>query len=135
MHDAVPAYGSIVGAGANACVLHYVANNAQAKDGDLVLVDAGAERVLAVGDFIRGQPDACLPVTRSIIMNGARITSSRLEAPPSSRPRCPGSPNSSSRFTSCSAAMSSRRRQAADSSATVIAGFAKLVDETFAFGL
>jgi Xaa-Pro aminopeptidase len=38
-HDAVPAYGSIVGAGANACVLHYVANNAVASDGDLVLVD------------------------------------------------------------------------------------------------
>ena len=39
----VPAYGSIVGAGANACVLHYLANNAAAAAGDLVLVDAGAE--------------------------------------------------------------------------------------------
>jgi allophanate hydrolase len=33
-----------------------------------------AERVLAVGDFIRGRPDACLPVTRSIIMNGERYS-------------------------------------------------------------
>ena len=39
-HDAEPAYSSIVGAGSNACVLHYRANNAQARDGDLVLVDA-----------------------------------------------------------------------------------------------
>jgi Xaa-Pro aminopeptidase len=41
--DAQPAYASIVGAGANACVLHYVANNGPVRDGDLVLVDAGAE--------------------------------------------------------------------------------------------
>ncbi|MFP5373509.1 MAG: aminopeptidase P N-terminal domain-containing protein [Gammaproteobacteria bacterium] len=40
---AQPAYGSIVGAGANACVLHYVANDGPVRDGDLVLVDAGAE--------------------------------------------------------------------------------------------
>jgi Xaa-Pro aminopeptidase len=42
MHDATPAYGSIVGAGGNACVLHYVANAALWRDGDLVLVAAGA---------------------------------------------------------------------------------------------
>jgi Xaa-Pro aminopeptidase len=39
-HGAEPAYGSIVGAGANACVLHYVANRARVREGDLVLVDA-----------------------------------------------------------------------------------------------
>jgi allophanate hydrolase len=33
-----------------------------------------AERVLAVGDFIRTHPDACLPVTSGIIMNGERYT-------------------------------------------------------------
>ncbi len=38
-----PAYGSIVAAGNNACVLHYVENNCQIKDGDLVLIDAGCE--------------------------------------------------------------------------------------------
>ena len=56
MHDAVPAYGSIVGAGANACVLHYVANNAQSKEGDLVLVDAGAEYRGYAADITRTFP-------------------------------------------------------------------------------
>jgi Xaa-Pro aminopeptidase len=56
MHDAVPAYGSIVGAGSNACVLHYVANNGTAKDGDLVLVDAGAEYRGYASDITRTFP-------------------------------------------------------------------------------
>jgi Xaa-Pro aminopeptidase len=56
MHDAVPAYGSIVGAGANACVLHYVANNAQSQAGDLVLVDAGAEYRSYAADITRTFP-------------------------------------------------------------------------------
>lgn len=55
-HDAVPAYGSIVGAGGNACVLHYLANNGQAKDGDLVLVDAGAEYRGYAADITRTFP-------------------------------------------------------------------------------
>jgi Xaa-Pro aminopeptidase len=54
--DAEPAYGSIVGAGANACVLHYRANNGQAKDGDLVLVDAGAEYRGYAADITRTFP-------------------------------------------------------------------------------
>lgn len=37
------AYSSIVGSGANACILHYVENNQKMKDGELVLIDAGAE--------------------------------------------------------------------------------------------
>ena len=56
MHEAEPAYGSIVGAGANACVLHYRANNAQAKDGDLVLIDAGAEYRGYASDITRTFP-------------------------------------------------------------------------------
>ena len=56
MHDAVPAYGSIVGAGANACVLHYVANNGVARDGDLVLIDAGAEYRGYASDITRTFP-------------------------------------------------------------------------------
>jgi Xaa-Pro aminopeptidase len=55
-HDAVPAYGSIVGAGANACVLHYVANNAPIRDGDLVLIDAGAEHRGYASDITRTFP-------------------------------------------------------------------------------
>jgi Xaa-Pro aminopeptidase len=38
-----PAYTSIVAAGANCCVLHYPAGHAEAKDGDLVLIDAACE--------------------------------------------------------------------------------------------
>ncbi len=56
MHDAVPAYGSIVGAGANACVLHYVANNGSAHDGELVLIDAGAEYRGYAADITRTFP-------------------------------------------------------------------------------
>jgi len=56
MHDAEPAYRSIVGAGANACVLHYVANGAQSKDGELVLVDAGAEYRCYAADITRTFP-------------------------------------------------------------------------------
>ncbi|MDQ3229471.1 MAG: aminopeptidase P N-terminal domain-containing protein [Pseudomonadota bacterium] len=55
-HDACPAYSSIVGAGANACVLHYIANAAQAKDGDLVLIDAGAEYRGYAADITRTFP-------------------------------------------------------------------------------
>lgn len=54
--DAWPAYNSIVGAGANACVLHYRANTAAAKDGDLVLIDAGAEFRGYASDITRSFP-------------------------------------------------------------------------------
>ncbi|MCV4820063.1 M24 family metallopeptidase, partial [Escherichia coli] len=37
------AYNSIVGSGPNATILHYVENNAVLRDGDLLLIDAGAE--------------------------------------------------------------------------------------------
>ena len=56
-HDAWPAYNSIVGAGRNACVLHYRANTAQARDGDLVLIDAGAEYRGYAADITRPVPD------------------------------------------------------------------------------
>jgi len=51
-----PANPSIVGSGANATVLHYDQNAAQLKDGDLVLVDAGAEQAHYVGDISRTYP-------------------------------------------------------------------------------
>lgn len=51
-----PGYGSIVGAGANATVLHYVANDATIADGDLVLVDAGAEVAGYTADITRTWP-------------------------------------------------------------------------------
>ena len=50
------AYPTIVGSGANACVLHYKDNNRSVQDGDLVLVDAGAEVDLYVSDITRTVP-------------------------------------------------------------------------------
>lgn len=55
-HGAQPAYASIVGAGANACVLHYRANTATVRDGALVLVDAGAEFRGYAADITRSFP-------------------------------------------------------------------------------
>ena len=51
-----PAYGSIVAAGANACVLHYRADNAPVKDGELVLIDAGCELDGYASDITRTFP-------------------------------------------------------------------------------
>lgn len=51
-----PAYNSIVGSGANACVLHYTENQDQLRDGDLVLIDAGAEVGHYAGDITRTFP-------------------------------------------------------------------------------
>ena len=51
-----PGYTSIVGSGRNACVLHYVENREVLKDGDLVLVDAGAEVGWYTGDITRTWP-------------------------------------------------------------------------------
>jgi len=51
-----PAYGSIVAAGANACVLHYQSNQAQIQDGDLVLIDAGCEYDSYASDITRTFP-------------------------------------------------------------------------------
>ena len=51
-----PAYGSIVGGGENGCILHYVENDAVLKDGDLVLIDAGAEHQGYAADITRSFP-------------------------------------------------------------------------------
>ena len=53
---AVPSYEPIVGGGANACVLHYRANNAPLRDGDLLLIDAGAEYQCYASDITRTFP-------------------------------------------------------------------------------
>lgn len=57
--DMEPAYGSIVGGGANGCILHYVENADPLCDGDLLLIDAGAE--------YRGY---CADITRTFPVNG-----------------------------------------------------------------
>lgn len=51
-----PAYGSIVGSGNNACVLHYQANNATLQDNDLILIDAGCEYQNYASDITRTFP-------------------------------------------------------------------------------
>lgn len=55
-HGTVPAYNSIVGGGANGCILHYVENNQPLRDGDLVLIDAGCEYQHYAADITRTFP-------------------------------------------------------------------------------
>lgn len=50
------AYPSIVGGGANACILHYTENNAPLRDGDVLLIDAGAELDGYASDITRTFP-------------------------------------------------------------------------------
>ncbi len=71
------AFYPVVASGANACVLHYNANNRMCKDGDLLLIDTGAEYANYAGDISRTIPvngrfsqrqkkvyDACLRVMK-----------------------------------------------------------------------
>lgn len=51
------AYTPIVASGASACVLHYIENNQQCKDGDVLLLDVGAEYANYASDLTR-----CIPV-------------------------------------------------------------------------
>ena len=51
------AYTPIVASGKNACVLHYIENNQQCQDGDVILLDVGAEYANYSSDLTR-----CLPV-------------------------------------------------------------------------
>lgn len=50
------AYGPIIASGFNACVLHYVENNKQCKDGDVILLDVAAEYANYASDMTR-----CIP--------------------------------------------------------------------------
>lgn len=57
MHGAAaPAYGTICGSGENACILHYTENSDELKDGDLLLIDAGAEYLGYAADITRTFP-------------------------------------------------------------------------------
>ena len=51
-----PAYSPIVAGGPNACVLHYVSNDAPLRDGDLLLIDAGCELDGYASDITRTFP-------------------------------------------------------------------------------
>ncbi|WP_166257499.1 Xaa-Pro aminopeptidase [Marinobacter salicampi] len=50
------AYPSIVGSGANGCILHYIENSAPLNEGDLVLIDAGCELECYASDITRTFP-------------------------------------------------------------------------------
>ncbi|MFN0728651.1 aminopeptidase P family protein [Polaribacter gochangensis] len=50
------AYTPIIGSGYNACVLHYIENNQQCKDGDMLLMDVGAEYANYSSDMSRAIP-------------------------------------------------------------------------------
>ncbi len=52
------AYNPIIASGANACVLHYIDNNRECKDGDVILLDFGAEYANYAADLTR-----CVPVS------------------------------------------------------------------------
>lgn len=51
-----PAYNNIVASGSNACVLHYIKNDEPIEDGDLILIDAGAELGCYAADITRTFP-------------------------------------------------------------------------------
>ena len=51
-----PAYPSIVASGANSCILHYIENNRQMQDGDLLLIDAGCSYDYYNSDITRTFP-------------------------------------------------------------------------------
>ena len=51
-----PAYAPIIASGANTCILHYVKNSRQCQDGDLVLMDFGAEYANYASDLTRTIP-------------------------------------------------------------------------------
>jgi len=51
-----PAFQTIVASGLDACTLHYVQNDKQCRDGDLVLIDFGAEYAHYAGDLTRTVP-------------------------------------------------------------------------------
>ena len=55
-NNAWVSYSPIVGGGANACTLHYVENNCELRDGDLLLIDAGCELDYYASDITRTFP-------------------------------------------------------------------------------
>ncbi len=80
-----PGYGTIVGSGSNACILHYVDNRRIIGPGDTVLVDAGAEVGLYQGDVTRTWPadGTFMPAQRSLyeVVEAARTAAVARVAP------------------------------------------------------
>jgi len=73
-----PAYGSIVASGRNACVLHYRANDATMKDGQLLLIDAACEYDGYASDITRtfpvgGRFDGAQRTLYDIVLEAQRV--------------------------------------------------------------
>jgi Xaa-Pro aminopeptidase len=62
------AFDPIIGSGSSACVLHYIENNKPCKDGDLLLLDFGAEYANYNGDLSR-----CIPVNGKFSKRQAEV--------------------------------------------------------------
>jgi len=56
LNGGTPAYPSIVASGVNACILHYIENNRQLQEGDLLLIDAGCSYQYYNADITRTFP-------------------------------------------------------------------------------
>ncbi len=76
-NDCAPAYPSIVASGANACILHYIENSTPLQDGDLLLIDAGAEYDGYASDITRtfpinGQYNACQRAVYEVVLEAQK---------------------------------------------------------------
>uniref|UniRef100_A0A1A9Z1E2 Peptidase_M24 domain-containing protein n=1 Tax=Glossina pallidipes TaxID=7398 RepID=A0A1A9Z1E2_GLOPL len=60
-------YNTIIGSGQNSCILHYIKNNKQMQNGELVLIDAGCEYRYYASD-----------ITRTIPVNGVFLKEQRI---------------------------------------------------------
>lgn len=91
-HDMEPGYGSIVGGGENACILHYTENDAELRDGDLLLIDAGGELRGYTADITRtfpvnGRFSAAQQAVYEVVLEANRQAIRTLRpGTPSSRP-------------------------------------------------
>ncbi|WP_428310221.1 Xaa-Pro aminopeptidase [Hydrocarboniphaga sp.] len=80
-----PGYGSIVGGGDNACILHYTENNMALRDGDLLLIDAGGEYQGYTADITRtfpinGKFSAAQKAVYEIVLEANKVAIKTLKA-------------------------------------------------------
>lgn len=68
------AYEPIIASGRNACVLHYIDNNQECKDGDIILMDVGAEYANYASDMTR-----CIPVNGRFTKRQKQVYNSVLK--------------------------------------------------------
>ena len=79
-------YPAIVGSGANSCILHYISNRDPLKDGDLLLIDAGAEYDLYSADITRTWPVNEAPPLATLAPGIASIAARSAERASSETP-------------------------------------------------